>query len=501
MPEQNKPIDIAELMQQSGVGFGTSGARGLVMDMTDRVCYAYTLAFLQYLIAQGNLTVGQQVAIAGDFRSSTPRIMGATAKAIQDLGCKPINCGLIPTPALTLYGITHNIPSLMVTGSHIPDDRNGIKFNKPSGEILKQDEAAIRSQTVTIPAGYFCADGMAQEALPLPAEDPTAYHNFIQRYLDFFPPKALQGRRIGLYEHSSVARQMLGEILEKLGAEVTRLNRSQAFIPVDTEAIRPEDIELAREWALTYKFDCIISTDGDGDRPLISDEHGNWLRGDLLGILCAHYLRAGWVVTPVSSNSALEKSGWFAGVKRTRIGSPYVIAAMNSALAQGIPNVVGYEANGGFLTATDITQQGRILPALPTRDAVIGPLAVLMLAAESAITISNLVAKLPQRFTSSDRIKNFPTKLSQSHIATLNSDDFKHDKAAIEAIFAVHFGLVKALDNTDGLRITFANKEVVHLRASGNAPELRCYNEADTPQRAAEMNRICIKILEGWRTA
>ena len=47
-------------------------------------------------------------------------------------------------------GIQNNIPSIMVTGSHIPDDRNGIKFNHPKGEILKADELGIKSQQVSI---------------------------------------------------------------------------------------------------------------------------------------------------------------------------------------------------------------------------------------------------------------------------------------------------------------------------------------------------------------
>lgn len=55
------------------------------------------------------------------------------------------------------------------------------------------------------------------------------------------------------------------------------------------------------------------------------------------------------VATPVSSNAALEKSGWFAQTARTRTGSPYVIKAMQTALHQGRQGVCGYEANGGFL--------------------------------------------------------------------------------------------------------------------------------------------------------
>ena len=498
MTDKQEQMVIAELMEQSRVGFGTSGARGLVADMTDRVCYAYTLGFLQYLAKQGEIKPGSQVAIAGDYRSSTPRIMTVVTMAVEAMGYEPVNCGFIPTPALTLYGINRAIPSMMVTGSHIPDDRNGIKFNRPDGEILKRDEAAIRAQQVEIPAGLFSLHGMLKVTPELPQGDSAAYQAYVQRYLEFLPGGALQGCRIGLYEHSSVARQAMGEVLEGLGADVTRLNRSKAFIPVDTEAVRPEDVDLAREWALAYSFDAIVSADGDGDRPLISDEQGEWLRGDVAGILCAQYLAATCVATPVSSNSAVEKCGWFDQVIRTRIGSPYVIEAMQTALKEGAQNVVGYEANGGFLSATDIEREGAVLSALPTRDALIVPLAVLLLARDADAPISKLLMQLPQRFTHSNRLKNFPTTLSRNRIAALSSGDFYQDKIATEALFGECFGKVKSFDMTDGLRITFESDEVVHLRPSGNAPELRCYNEAGTAYRAAEMNQISMEILARW---
>jgi len=387
----------------------------------------------------------------------------------------------------------------MVTGSHIPDDRNGIKFYKPEGEVLKSDEQALAASEVAIAADRFAAGGKTSRTCTLPAVEDEAYRLYVQRYLDFFPANCLNGKRIAVYQHSTVARDMLAEIIAGLGAEVSCLGRSDTFIPVDTEAIRPEDVELARRWAAESNLDCIVSADGDGDRPLVSDENGNWLRGDVAGILCARYLGAECIATPVSCNSAVEKSGWFERVDRTRIGSPFVIAAMDQAVADGAENVVGYEANGGFLTATDITVDGRKLKALPTRDAVIVPLAILLLAAQSDVTVAGLLAQLPQRFTSSGRLKAFPTELSLSRLAALNSGDAASDMAAAEALLGNTFGTVIARDATDGIRITFSSQEVVHLRPSGNAPELRCYNEAATEERAAEMNRICMTMLESWR--
>lgn len=82
----------------------------------------------------GALCPGGEVAIAGGLCASTPAIMAAVALAVGVAGYVPINRGVIPSPAVALFGIQRAVPSIMVTGSHIPDDRDGIKFNKPSGE-------------------------------------------------------------------------------------------------------------------------------------------------------------------------------------------------------------------------------------------------------------------------------------------------------------------------------------------------------------------------------
>jgi len=494
-----RSIKVENLMAESGVKFGTSGARGLVSAMTDEVCYLYTVAFIQHLERIGELTGNGSIAVGGDLRSSTDRIMRAAALAVWDRGYAPIGCGRVPSPALAYYGLVHGMPTVMVTGSHIPDDRNGIKYTRKKGEILKADEAAIRGETVSSPDGRFDRDGMFISSAPSLKEDRQAREMYTARHLDFFPKNCLAGKRIGVYQHSAVGRELMVEILTGLGAEVKPLGFSDVFVPVDTEAIRPEDVTAAEKWALEYGFDAIVSTDGDTDRPLVSDETGKWLRGDVAGILTAAYFGADAVATPVSCNTALEKCGWFKSIYRTRIGSPYVIEGMEQALEAGAKRVVGYEANGGFLIASDISRKGKKLRALPTRDAIIVHLAILLMSIEKDKKISDLLLDLPQRFTHSNRLKDFPTAKSRKAIQALHGGDGEKDRQAIEAVFGSHFGRVSAVDTTDGLRITFLNSEVVHLRPSGNAPEFRCYNEADTPERAQEMNEICMKIMSGWR--
>jgi phosphomannomutase len=490
-------IGIRDLMEQSGVAFGTSGARGLAAAMTDRVCCAYTIGFIQYLEAVGEFEAGKRtIAVAGDFRPSTGRIMEAVCRAAAFMGLSVIHCGRIPSPAVALFGLDQGIPAIMVTGSHIPDDRNGIKFNRASGEILKADEKGITTQVVDIDEALFDETGSFRHPDPQPRQEHSeALRHYLDRYLDFFEPGVLDGLRIGVYQHSAVGRDVLMTVLSGLGAQTLPLARSEKFIPVDTEAIRPEDAQLAREWTQRDHFDAIVSADGDSDRPLVSDEHGNWLRGDVAGILCARFLEADAVCTPVSCNTALEKCGWFPEIRRTRIGSPYVIAAMQEASAAGARRVVGYEANGGFLINSRIQRNGRILQPLPTRDAVIVILSILILARKQGNCISRLLAQLPKRFTASDRLKNFPTEKSAEILRGFDTGSEATDREAVAKVFEKICGPAIHIDRIDGLRITFSNSEIVHLRPSGNAPEFRCYTEASTDDRAKSLNAAALDVL------
>lgn len=491
-------LSIDQIKEQSGVAFGTSGARGLVRAMTDQVCMAYTTAFLQSLRERGELDAGSSIFVGGDRRPSTPRIMAAVCRAIAAFGCTPRSAGMIPSPALALWGMREQCPTVMVTGSHIPDDRNGMKFTTARGEITKADEARIVSQTVKLDDA-FDEGGMLVEGAKLPRVEDTARKLYLARYVDCFGATALRGVRLGIYGHSAVGRDLLLELYQALGARCTVLGMSETFVPVDTEAIREADVELAAQWATAHELDAILSTDGDSDRPLTSDEKGRWLRGDVSGIITAAFLRADAVALPVSCNTALEKSGLVQRTKRTKIGSPYVIAALEELAQGGAQRVVGYEANGGFFIQTPLCLNfpdgsSRELPALPTRDPVIVHLAVLLTAKERQQPVSALLGSLPARSTASGRDASFERARSLALLEALRAQEPE------ELSRSLGLGPVKSIDETDGLRITLATEEVLHLRPSGNAPELRCYGEAETEARAAKLVEIGLALARRLST-
>jgi phosphomannomutase len=468
-------FNTKDVIANSGIAFGTSGARGLVTQFTSQVCAAFTHSFIAQMQTAFQFNT---VAIGIDNRPSSMAMAQACAVALKQAGIKPVFYGVLPTPALAYIAMQQAIPAIMVTGSHIPFDRNGLKFYRPDGEITKQDEFSIvHSETEFEPI-------TALQALTLSTAATEAY---TKRYLDAFPAKLLQGKRIGIYQHSSAGRDLYNQLFSALGAEVVTLERTDHFVPIDTEAVSAEDKAKAKLWAAEHKLDAIFSTDGDGDRPLLADEQGHWLRGDLLCLLAARYLQLDALAVPVSCNTAIESSGYFKTVVRTRIGSPYVIAAFEQ-LAAEFNSYGGFEANGGFLLGSSVAVGDAKLAALPTRDAVLPALAVLALAGQGQV--SALLDTLPKRYTASDRITSFATEKSKQLLA---------QAAAAPELFLNQLGFngveISDLNQIDGLRISLSNKDIIHLRPSGNAPELRCYAETATETAAINLVQQCLSKL------
>jgi phosphomannomutase len=453
--------------------FGTSGLRGLVSDMTDAVCGSYVAAFLGHLRQAGDRP--REVLVGQDLRPSSARIAAACHGAIRDAGALALDCGVVPTPALALEAARRGAPAIMVTGSHIPFDRNGLKFYGPAGEISKADEVGIVAKLVARPP-------------PGPADARPCQgvgDRYVARVADFFGPGCLDGLRIGVYQHSAAGRDLLVDAMRRLGAEAVALGRTDRFVPVDTEAIAPADTARIRRWVRARRLDGLVSTDGDGDRPLVADETGAVLRGDLVGMLTARFLGADAVATPVSSSTALERSGWFPRVVRTRIGSPHVVAAIEELNRGGATLPVGFEANGGFLLGgTAMAPHGGRLAGLPTRDALLPIAALLAMAAGRGVPLSALAALPPPRVTASGRLQDVPVRRSGQLLAALAADPVARSRL----LSGLSGGDARQVDTLDGVRMTLASGDIVHLRMSGNAPELRCYCESDSARRSRRLS-------------
>ena len=540
--------------------FGTSGLRGPVKDITDLEAYINVKAALRYLVSISDIGAHSTVVIAGDLRASTDRIMRACAVAIVDSGCQVENAGKIPTPALIHQAISIGRAGVMVTGSHIPFDRNGIKINKSVGEVLKSDELGISrevervrveeySRTATTSA--FDASGMFKQAPDLPPLDRAAEEAYVHRYLTSFTRGGLSGLRILVYQHSAVGRDILSQILRELGAEVVAAGRSETFVSIDTENITDEQLDRLEEFAVAAEasgrpLHAIVSTDGDSDRPLVTavlpaaevhpgGRRVRFLPGDLLGVVVAEYMRADAAAVPISANDAVERRMEEREVtlEKTKIGSPYVISTLDELRRTGThTRIVGWEANGGFLTGSDIALTSGTLVALPTRDSTLPILANLFAAAEQRIGLAALWNRLPARFGRAGLLDNLPVALSQAILAHLippgdvieaefddtgrvfdrsrpgaaptplaqpATSDWQQRKATLKNFFKPVLGFddIVRINVLDGVRVYFHNGDVAHMRPSGNAPQLRIYANSDSQARADQIVEVALREPDG----
>lgn len=456
--------------------FGTSGLRGLVTELTPDIVSDAVRAYLACCAHGGAAMVGR------DLRPSSPAIARMVLDAVRAAGVQPVCAGAVPTPALALAAAARGCGAIMVTGSHIPADRNGLKFYTTNGEISKADERAIQTARGS--------DWPAARHQPPVIDAPETARGYVARYLSAYGGGALAGLRIGVYQHSSVARDLMMDLFAGLGAEPVALARADHFIPVDTEAVAPETRAQLARWCRQHRLDALVSTDGDADRPLLCDGQGQVVPGDVLGVLTARALGAEVICTPISSNTMVELLAEFRRVIRTRIGSPHVIAAMEGALgADPLARVVGYEANGGFLLGFAADGPSGPLAPLMTRDCLLPVIAPLVAAHAAGQGIASAVAGLPARFTAADRVQQVASDASRALIARLQADP------EARAAFFEAGSPEAALDMTDGLRVRFETGQIVHLRPSGNAPECRCYAEASTRQEAEHLLRRHLEKL------
>jgi phosphomannomutase len=259
------------------------------------------------------------------------------------------------------------------------------------------------------------------------------------------------------------------------------------------------------------------------------------LPGDLLGIVVAEYLDVNVAAVPISANDAVEQRMRERGIllRTTQIGSPYVIAAIDELRHAGTRGrIVGWEANGGFLTGSEITLQDGTLPALPTRDATLPILANLFAAAKQNVSLAKLWSQLPARFGRSGLLDGVPAAVSGALQARLipagnlveveygdalkvsgrdrqasNTSALAEPQAAawqalrttLTQVFtpAQGFDDILRVNVLDGVRVYFRNGDVAHVRASGNAPQLRIYANSDSQTRADQIVVLGLREPDG----
>lgn len=436
--------------------FGTSGIRYHAKDvLTNQFCFDIGRTFAKFL---ANYDQKGKIAVAMDTRISGPRIKKAFSMGVQNEGYEVVDQGVVPVPAINCILLSNSefVGGCMITGSHIRGDHNGMKFYALKGEILKAHEREIEEIYEKIKGEVPFKD------MDLKLDEDDEAKKSYQKRLIEIGDAPYPKWKIVVDLCNGCQTNIIPEVLKGLDLDHIIINddlNPNKFLARDTEtegAVKQLQQKIKEENA-----DFGVAYDGDGDRSVFVDSDGRFIPGDYTGSLIAKYSSSDIVVTPVNTSQIVETIG--KKIIRTKVGSPYVVAAMKKHGAS-----FGFEANGGGISSE----------VMLTRDGGSTTIKILNLLKKTGKSLKELVDTLPKCYL-------YRTKVECP--GELNDTILEQSKKRYKGI---------KIEEIDGVKIWIDNSSWILFRPSSNAPEFRVFAEAKTEADAKKLGQDGIDFVK-----
>ena len=349
--------------------FGTDGIRAVAgqSPLDPATVYAVGRALAHHLGESPRVLLGM------DTRESGAWIAATLTAGLTSAGATVESAGVITTPAVAFLARFNGFSAgVVISASHNPWQDNGIKLFGPDGfklpdatELAIEDE--IFRQLENSAAPYAAVEN--SEAMP-PEVNESDRAEYIRFLLDSVPDLSLDGKRIVVDcangAASAVAPQLFAELNARGGGEVYLTHSSPDGRNINEHCGALHPSVVARE-VVAQKADLGITFDGDADRALFSDRHGNVVNGDAVLLLAARdlqtrgLLKNATIVATTMSNMGLEAALKRSGIAmlRAAVGDKYVLEQM---LATGAS--LGGEQSGHIIFSGRSTTGDGLLTAL-----------------------------------------------------------------------------------------------------------------------------------------
>ena len=437
--------------------FGTNGIRGVFPD-------DFNLEFIHDMtLSIGTYFEKGPILIGYDGRDSSPLICKIITSTLNSIG---INCniaGLVPTPCLE-YAVKSLGYSggIMITASHNPPQYNGIKpAGKDGVEISREDELLIEDI-------YLKKNWLSNpEKWGTTEEETRSIETYLNGIKSHVNSKLIESKsfKVVLDLGNGAQAVTAPDFCKKVNCETILVNETiDGKFPGRGSEPTPQNLSVLSKTVIENQADFGIAFDGDGDRSIFCDNLGNILTGDRSAlILIQHILTKNpnsLVVTCLNSgtNTEVLTEKYNSKVIRTKVGSVEVSRKMLSTNA-----LIGFEENGGFMFG----KHNQV------RDGCMSLALMLDLLAIADSTLSDQISKLPQSFTTKDKIQ-------------CSSQDAKQIISSLKTEFPES-------DLSDGIKIIMDSKNWVMIRPSGTEPIVRIYAESESQEK---LEALMIKFLQ-----
>lgn len=435
--------------------FGTSGIRGHADTLfTEQFCFDIGRTFVKFL--EKHYTVGP-IAVGMDPRDSSPRIKQQLFKGLAISNMKLFDEGIAPVPSMNwLIKNTEIVAGIIVTGSHIAPELNGVKFYAHDEEVSIEDQKNIENIYEELKE----KDKPPETEVEIIQEDRarSLYSKMLAKMIENPLPKW----KVAVDCANGAQSIVIPMLLKNFGLEVFEVNcnTESEFIARDTDTDDKAEVEELKKTVLKEQCDFGIAYDGDGDRVVFIDEKGQFVLGEYSCSLIAKNSPGDKLVTPISSSQVVDTIG--KKVIRTKVGSPYVVGKMKEHNVS-----FGFEPNGGAIFA-DI---------MYTRDGGSMTMKLLKLFSKHEGSFSSMVAELP---------KYYMLRTKVDYKWELKDKIIEEAKKKFKGI---------RIEEIDGLKIWINKQSWILFRSSQNAPEFRVFAESIAEDKARNLLNEGVKFV------
>jgi phosphoglucosamine mutase len=418
--------------------FGTDGIRGVAGEapLDPRTIWAVGVALARKL---GESGAPVRVVLGMDTRESGPWISATLIEGLREGGAEIVFAGVITTPAIALLARKHGFSAgVVISASHNPWRDNGIKvFGGDGYKLADELELEIEREIERVLEGGQGPAAKGQGAVDLPEVNEEFRREYVQFLLSAVPGVSLDDRSVVIDCANGAASAIAPQLFDSLKGtvEVTHASPDGRNINADCGALHPEVVahEVKKRGAsLGFTFD------GDADRALFADEHGNVVNGDAVMLACARDLQARGelsgdvVVATTMSNMGFEAALKRSGIRMLRapVGDKYVLEEMRKSGAS-----LGGEQSGHILFPARATTGDGLLTALVVLDVV----------HRSGKTLGELVADL----------KNYPQVIVNVKVRE------KRPMDSIPSVVSAIHAAEQELDGTGRVVIRYSGTEAL----------------------------------------
>ena len=437
--------------------FGTDGVRGVAN--TQLTCdLAFKLGQAAVAFQGKTILIGKDTRLSGDMLES------AVAAGIMSMGGTALLAGIIPTPAIALLvRELHCDGGIVISASHNPPEYNGIKLFDAQG--FKLPDAVEDEIEAFVARGGAAADELpAGDAVgvALPADD--ACELYIAHAVATVADEGidLSGLKVALDVGHGASCMTSAEALRRLGADVTVVNEDFDGTDINVQC-GSTHLGPVCDLVAEIGADVGIAHDGDADRVMLVDAHGNEIDGDVVEAVCAIDLKergllaGNTAVSTVMCNLGLAHALRDAGIElvQTKVGDRYVLEAMRE---------------GGFVLGGEQSGHMIFLEHNSTGDGLVTALQFLAACKRAGKSIADAAAVMTR----------FPQTLVNVHVK---------DKHAVDGNAAVAAAVEAA-------EAELGDSGRVLLRPSGTEPVVRVMVEAASAEEADRHAHAIAAVVE-----